>query len=87
MHSPGHRANILDRRFADIGIGVATGAPIARGGERGGTYVTDFGARSATDGGRAGRGRMADVQPLRALHYDLGRGRRPRSASPRRPTT
>ena len=46
MHSPDHRANLLDRRFADVGIGVAVGAPIALdAGELGGTYVTDFGRR------------------------------------------
>ena len=27
MHSPGHRANILNPRFREIGIGVVTGAP------------------------------------------------------------
>jgi uncharacterized protein YkwD len=47
MQSPDHRANLLDRRFADVGIGVAAGAPIAlEPGEVGGTYVTDFGRRS-----------------------------------------
>ena len=46
MHSPDHRANLLARDFADVGIGVAAGAPIALGpGELGGTYVTDFGRR------------------------------------------
>ena len=46
MHSPGHRANILNGTFRDIGIGVATGAPIRRGATaRGGTYTTDFGYR------------------------------------------
>ena len=46
MHSADHRANLLDRRFDDVGIGVAEGAPIALGvGELGGTYVTDFGRR------------------------------------------
>jgi uncharacterized protein YkwD len=44
MHSPGHRANILNGRFKEIGLGVARGAP-ARGQDRGGTYVTDFGTR------------------------------------------
>ena len=44
--SAGHRANILDRHFADVGIGVAAGAPVAlEPGELGGTYVTDFGRR------------------------------------------
>ena len=44
MHSPGHRANILKRRFREIGIGIALDAP--RRGVRGGaTYTTDFGVR------------------------------------------
>jgi uncharacterized protein YkwD len=42
MHSPGHRANILNGRFHEIGLGIARGAPVG-GQERGGTYVTDFG--------------------------------------------
>jgi uncharacterized protein YkwD len=49
MHSAGHRANILNESFSQIGIGVAPGAP--QGGIRGGgTYVTDFtsGAASAS---------------------------------------
>ena len=44
MHSPGHRANILQRGFREIGIGVARGTP-NRSYENGGTYVTDFGTR------------------------------------------
>lgn len=43
MHSPPHRANILSRRFRDIGIGIALGAPH---GGRGATYTTDFGRHS-----------------------------------------
>ena len=46
MQSAEHRANLLDRHFADIGIGVAAGAPVAlEPGELCGTYVTDFGRR------------------------------------------
>ena len=46
MQSAEHRANLLDRHFADVGIGVAAGAQIALDpGELGGTYVTDFGRR------------------------------------------
>jgi uncharacterized protein YkwD len=42
MHSPGHRANILNGHFHDIGVGLVAGAPVA--GVRGaGTYTTDFG--------------------------------------------
>ena len=47
MHSAGHRANILNGSFSQIGIGVATGAP--QGGIRGGaTYVTDFTSGNAS---------------------------------------
>jgi uncharacterized protein YkwD len=42
MHSPGHRANILNPGFHEIGLGIARGAPVG-GQDRGGTYVTDFG--------------------------------------------
>lgn len=42
MRSPGHRRNILDGRFRDIGIGIATGVPIGRYPD-GATYTTDFG--------------------------------------------
>lgn len=42
MGSAPHRANILTRRFRDIGIGVSSGLPV---GGSGLTFVTDFGAR------------------------------------------
>jgi uncharacterized protein YkwD len=49
MHSAGHRANILNAGFTQLGIGIAPGAPQA-GVRGGGTYVTDFtsGAASAS---------------------------------------
>jgi len=47
MNSPGHRANILNGTYREIGIGIATGAPVALGAAAGGgTYTTDFGYRS-----------------------------------------
>ena len=45
MNSPGHRANILQGGFREIGIGVANGAPDRRWTHRAGTYTTDFGYR------------------------------------------
>jgi uncharacterized protein YkwD len=56
MRSPGHKANILRRRFREIGIGIALGAPLPRpegssplrsdtGGQPGATYTADFGVR------------------------------------------
>lgn len=43
MHSPGHRRNILDPSFKEIGIGIALGAPT---GQSGATYVNEFGRRA-----------------------------------------
>ena len=45
MHSPGHRANILDGGLDDFGVGVARGDPFGDG-EDAATYTLDFGARS-----------------------------------------
>ncbi|MEA2133879.1 MAG: hypothetical protein QOC68_1788 [Solirubrobacteraceae bacterium] len=42
MASPGHRANILQRAYREIGFGVLAGNPASRGGA-GATYVTEFG--------------------------------------------
>ena len=44
MNSPGHRANILNRRFREVGIGIAVGAPQGRWDEAA-TYATEFGRR------------------------------------------
>jgi uncharacterized protein YkwD len=38
MHSPGHRANVLRRRFEEIGVAIAEDGDLA-------IYVTTFGAR------------------------------------------
>jgi uncharacterized protein YkwD len=45
MHSPGHRANILNRHYREMGVGVAIGVPGGAGGLGGATYAVDFGAR------------------------------------------
>lgn len=44
MHSAGHRANILNPRFREIGIGVEIGVPVSGSGS-GATYTEDFGFR------------------------------------------
>jgi uncharacterized protein YkwD len=44
MHSPEHKANILNGDFEDIGVGVGLGVPVAGGGS-GATYVNEFGRR------------------------------------------
>jgi uncharacterized protein YkwD len=45
LHSAGHRANILNGAFAEIGIGIASGAPQLGVRAVAGTYVTDFASR------------------------------------------
>jgi uncharacterized protein YkwD len=46
INSPGHRRNMLNRRFRDIGIGIALGAPQNVGGSPSATYTTEFGTRT-----------------------------------------
>jgi len=44
MHSPGHRANILDPRYRETGIGVSPHPPAALAqGQPGAIYTQDFG--------------------------------------------
>lgn len=42
MRSPGHRRNILNGRYDELGVGIALGAP---GRDGGATFTGDFGAR------------------------------------------
>jgi uncharacterized protein YkwD len=44
MSSAGHRANILQPRFREIGIGIEIGVPV-NGSHSGATYTEDFGYR------------------------------------------
>lgn len=46
MNSPGHRRNILDKGFKQVGIGVVLGAPSDVGDATAATYTTEFGRRS-----------------------------------------
>ncbi len=50
MHSQGHRDNILNANFDEIGVGIVPGSP--RGGalDAGATYVTEFGFRQLAPG-------------------------------------
>jgi uncharacterized protein YkwD len=44
MKSPGHRRNMLDRRYREIGIGVIANAPVHTD-RPAATYTTTFGVR------------------------------------------
>ena len=46
MNSPGHRENILNAEFREVGIGVVAGNPAQADGQ-GATYATEFGAVEA----------------------------------------
>ena len=43
MNSPSHRANILNKSFDDIGVGVIEGTPSNPGHSNAAVYTTDFG--------------------------------------------
>ncbi len=45
MASAGHRANILDRRYRETGIGVSPHTQGLAHGQSGGLYTQDFGVR------------------------------------------
>ena len=89
MASAGHRENILEPRYREVGIGVVAGNPTGRDGG-GATFVTEFGAveralrvaskkaRSGTAAGRAGgkaRTRRASVRRARARARARSRAR------------
>jgi len=46
MHSPGHRVNVLNPKFRDIGIGIAIGAPDGAADDAAATYTTEYGTRA-----------------------------------------
>ncbi|MCW3010239.1 MAG: hypothetical protein JWO90_643, partial [Solirubrobacterales bacterium] len=50
MESPGHRANVLNGDFSEIGIGVALGSPVGSTGPAA-TMTQNFGARRSTAAG------------------------------------
>jgi len=45
MRSSGHRANILNGNFREIGVGISYNAPVRVPGHNAATYTTDFGTR------------------------------------------
>ena len=81
MSSPGHRANILQRSFREIGIGIETGVPVRLSAAAVGRHLHRGLRRPpvarVTSGRRGGllasAALVADVQPLHALHYALDR--------------
>ncbi len=80
MHSPGHRQNILNRRFREIGIGVAFDTPKGSY-PTGATYTTTFGTRSGPARGRsAGRIQTARAG-LRLKISSAARAKRSRAAA------
>ena len=87
MGSPGHRANILQPAYREIGFGVIAGNPSSRGGG-GATYVTEFGvvARPRQPASSHERVRRPAAAPLRCSppRSRPRRARRARARSARR---
>jgi uncharacterized protein YkwD len=65
MHSAPHRANILNGSFAEIGIGIAAGAPQPGVSGSAGTYVTDFASHGAASA--AATSPTSSPKPKRAV--------------------
>jgi uncharacterized protein YkwD len=59
MHSAGHRANILQRGFREIGIGIVNGTPRGSAPATSATYTTDFGARDGAGATSPGAATLA----------------------------
>ena len=51
MHSDGHRANILNAAFREIGIGIVNGSPTGSLAAWSATYTTHFGTRTTANAG------------------------------------
>jgi uncharacterized protein YkwD len=79
MNSPGHRANILQRQYRQIGFGVVSGNPSAKDGS-GATYVTEFGVvqRSARVASRQNGARGAASDRKRAKRRSAARRQKAR---------
>jgi uncharacterized protein YkwD len=79
MNSPGHRANILQPRYRQIGFGVISGNPNAADGS-GATYVTEFGVvqRSARLASRQNGARSAAKDRKRAKRRSAARRQKAR---------
>jgi len=45
LGSPGHRRILLARRYRELGLGVALGAPVAVGAQPAATFVAEYGVR------------------------------------------
>jgi uncharacterized protein YkwD len=63
MESAGHRANILDADFAEIGVGIAAGSPQGVLPAAAATYVTEFGSRTPAAGAPSVQRASASAAP------------------------
>ena len=92
MNSPGHRQNILNPDYRELGIGIAAGNPAARNG-LGATYVNEFGVLqggpttrtvSASAGSAATRAAKRRKRARRARHARAARRAQAALAAARR---
>jgi uncharacterized protein YkwD len=88
MNSPGHRENILNPTYREIGIGIALGNPEQRDGA-GATYTTEFGAidaaAPATKVRAAAKRRRGKAQKSRTARRGGKGGKHRRGAKSRGP--
>jgi uncharacterized protein YkwD len=98
MHSPGHRANILQGEYREIGLGIVLGTPAQGPADDGATYTTDFGrlgsgsapvaaaepARTATTTKRTAKASCRSARKARTARARKAAARRCAAASHRR---
>ena len=82
MNSPGHRANILDPSYREVGIGVVAGNPAAADGA-GATYATEFGATEAPKPRSKRAAKRRGARASRRGGKGGGKQRRARSRGPK----
>ena len=84
MHSPGHRANILNPRFRDIGVGIVTDTPLPRFNRwpQRATFSVDFGAQDGRNQCDASLPRISRRRSSARVHRRRGARSAP-SPSPR----
>jgi uncharacterized protein YkwD len=82
MNSPGHRENILNSAYREIGIGVVVGNPAARDGA-GATYATEFGVIEQPEA-VAATPRKAKPRARKTVKHRKARASRRGAKKPRR---
>ena len=81
MRSDAHRANILNGRFDEIGVGIANGSPAGSAPNQSATYTTHFGTRSGAGATSASSSPRVSAATKRQITTRCSRAARRKTAS------